>query len=569
MSARLRLRNVSNTANVPVSIDPFFFRTTELAPASDFYVRDWTDNATSGDNGLEPSTHPVFYTTGDVWNRRGTLTGEPFANDQPDNENAGNGAGNIGDNWAFARIRRNALPASGAETVTAHFLVSQFGTGSNFQDASTTDPGMPGGPDPTVPFNATDLGPIITPAYQWHLPAISSTHLCLAVEISTPNDPFIPPSLVGSAPGWSTGTDWSVLADNNKAQRNMGLSTTPARGIGGIISYYAIIHNAALERRKMVLRSDALPAVARRLEGAQIEVIGSRAQPFKPGAKIILDNMQPGENRWVGLTLKAPAGKEGEILAVNFSQLMGETPVNGFTIAAGLASFGRAIHDTLELHRSVFTRCAEGFRVEGVKGEVDAAQELRKREGVDEQEYLKFIRSHLPLVERAVAKLIDSQRLGDPFGVKAALKNLATLVQSGSAESTAVAHMTLLNKLDAFLTMVQLSKGDVADILQNVRWQKELYTKVPRLKELGVSAELLKQSEEFIVGYEGRKLRADSYPKFISSLMKSFRETAQKLENARFTLKTELTAMEQSMDSPAGLQRAHRSFLLKLQSLAK
>jgi hypothetical protein len=564
-----QLRNVSNTSNVPVSIDPFFFRATELAPASDFYVRDWTDNATSGDNGLEPSTHPVFYETSDVWNRRGTLTGEPFANDQPANEDAGNGVGNIGDNWAFARIRRNALPTSGAETVTAHFLVSQFGTGSNFQDASTTDPGMPGGPDPTVPFNATDLGPIITPAYQWHLPAISSTHLCLAVEISTPNDPFIPPSLVGSAPGWSTGTDWSVLADNNKAQRNMGLSTTPARGIGGTISYYAIIHNAALERRKMVLRSDALPAVARRLEGAQIEVIGGRAQAFKSGAKIILDNMQPGENRWVGLTFKAPAGKEGEILAVNFSQLMGETPVNGFTIAAGLASFGRAIHDTLELHRSVFTRCAEGFQVEGVKGEVDVAQELRKREGVDEQEYLKFIRSHLPIVERAVAKLIDSQRLGDPFGVKTALKNLATLVQSGSAESTAVAHMTLLNKLDAFLTMVQLSKGDVADILQNVRWQKELYTKVPRLKELGVSAELLKQSEEFIVGYEGRKLRADSYPKFISSLMKSFRETAQKLENAQFTLKTELTAMEQSMDSPAGLQKAHRSFLLKLQSLAK
>lgn len=568
-SATTQLRNVTNTANVAVSIDPFFFMVTEAPPAADFYVRDWTDSATSGDNGAEPSTHPVFYRTSDVWNRRGTLTGEPFANDQPANEDAGNGSGNIGDNWAFARIRRNALPTSGTETVTARFLVSQFGTGSNYQDASTTDPALPGGPDPTVTFNVTDLGPLITPAYQWHLPAISSTHLCLAVEISTPNDPFIPPSLVGSAPGWSTGADWSLLADNNKAQRNMGLSTTPARGLGGSLSYYAIIHNAALKRRKMVLRCDALPAVARRLEGARIEVIGGRAQAFKSGAKIILDNMQPGENRWVGLTFKAPAGREGEILALNFSELVGEKPVNGFAIAAGLTSFDRAIHDTLELHRSVFTRCAEGFQIEGAKDDASAAQELWKRERLDEQEYIKFIRSRLPFINRAVAKLIDSQRLGDPFGVKVAIRNLASLGQSDSAERTAVAHTTLLNKLDAFLTMIQLAKGDVADILQNVRWQKELYTKVPRLKELGVSAELLKQSENFILGYQERKLRADSYPKLISSLMKPFRETAQKLESAQFTLKTELTAMEQSMDSPAGLQKAHRSFLFKLQSLAK
>jgi hypothetical protein len=558
-----QLRNVNNTANVAVSIDPFFFRATELAPASDFYVRDWTDNATSGDNGLEPSTHPVFYTTGDVWNRRGTLTGEPFANDQPANENAGNGAGNIGDNWAFARIRRNALPTSGAEAVTAHFLVSQFGTGSNFQDANPLDP------DPTITFNATDLGPIITPPFHWTLPAISPTHLCLAVEISTPNDPFIPPSLVGSAPGWSTGTDWSVLADNNKAQRNMGLSTTPARGIGGILSYYAIIHNAALGRRNMVLRCDASPELAKRLEGAQIEVIGRRPQTFKSGAKIILDNMQPGENRWIGLSFKAPAGKEGDVLAVNFGQLMGETSASGFAIAAEVASFDRAIHETLERHRSVFTRCAEGFQAEGAKGEVDAAQELRKRESIGEQEYLQFIRSHFALVERVIAKLIDSQRLGDPFGLKVALKNVATAGDSRSAETAAVAHITLLNKLDAFLTMVQLSKGDVADILQNVRWQNELYGKVARLKDLGISAEVLKQSEEFIVGYEERKLHADAYPKLIDSLMGSFRETAQKLQGAQFTLKAEITTMEQSMGSPAGLQKAHRSFLLKLQSLAK
>jgi hypothetical protein len=256
-------------------------------------------------------------------------------------------------------------------------------------------------------------------------------------------------------------------------------------------------------------------------------------------------------------------------LAVNFSELMDETVVNGFTIGAKLASLGRASRDSLELHRSVFTRCAEDRQIEGAKDEAYAAQDLWKREKVDEQDYQQFIRSHLPFIERATVRLIESERLGDPFGVRVALKNLAALSKSGSAGMTAAAHTTLLNKLDAFLTMAQLAKGDVADVLQNVRWQKELYTNVPRLKELGASPELVKLSEEFILGYQARKIRTESYPKLIGSLIRSFRETEEKLESAKFTLKSEVTMIEQSMDSPAALQNAHRHFLLKLQTLAK
>src|SRR6185369_15160910 len=126
-------------------------KVTELSPSLDFYVRDWTDSASSGDTGLEPSTHPVFYQTSDVWNRRGTLPGTPFVNDQPANEPAGNGDLDIGDNWTFARIRRNS--SGSAETVTAHFLVSKFGTGSNYVDATSMDPDVTlSGPDPTVSF---------------------------------------------------------------------------------------------------------------------------------------------------------------------------------------------------------------------------------------------------------------------------------------------------------------------------------------------------------------------------------------------------------------------------------
>src|SRR5262249_11961037 len=158
--------------------------------------------------------------TSDVWNRRGTLPG-PFPNDQPDNEDAGNGAGNIGDNWAFARIRRNAAAAAGSQDVSAHFLVSKFGTGSAYVDGSSGDPAATFiGSAPVGPFAAGHLGPLIPLPQMWHLAAVASTHLCLAVEITASNDPFDPPSLVGNTPGWPT-TDLRIINDNNKAQRNM------------------------------------------------------------------------------------------------------------------------------------------------------------------------------------------------------------------------------------------------------------------------------------------------------------------------------------------------------------
>src|SRR5262249_43834073 len=113
-----QLLAVDNKTPVAVSIDPFFFKATDLAAASDFYVRDWTDSATSGDTGLEPSTHTVFWETSDVWNRRANAPGKFNANDQPQSEDAQSGSG--GSNFAFVRVRRNAKGT--AETVTARLL---------------------------------------------------------------------------------------------------------------------------------------------------------------------------------------------------------------------------------------------------------------------------------------------------------------------------------------------------------------------------------------------------------------------------------------------------------------
>ena len=121
---------------VPVSIDPFFFELTELAREQDVYVADWTDSATAFDRGVEPSTEPVFYNRSDVWNRHANAPGA-FDGQQPPAERASEErARDLGDNFAFARIRRRGTGSAGAGQRPTSWSRA-FGTGSNYQDAGT------------------------------------------------------------------------------------------------------------------------------------------------------------------------------------------------------------------------------------------------------------------------------------------------------------------------------------------------------------------------------------------------------------------------------------------------
>src|SRR6185503_16136210 len=112
--------DAAHTLQVPVSIDPFFVHVKDLPDDDEFYVRDWTGGG-QHDQGQEPSTHPVFYTASDVWNR---LTDAPggFAGDAPVNELPQEAANGL--NYAFLRVGRKAVAAPGSPDVpvAAHFF---------------------------------------------------------------------------------------------------------------------------------------------------------------------------------------------------------------------------------------------------------------------------------------------------------------------------------------------------------------------------------------------------------------------------------------------------------------
>jgi hypothetical protein len=489
------LRNVANNANVATSVDPFFVHWQTVEPKDDVFVRDWTDSAAVADDGVEPSLRRAFYVTPDVWNRRGTDPGI-FVSDRPSNEDAGNGVGNVGNNWLFARIRRRAAAAAGAPdlAVTAHFLVSPLGTGSNYLDASTMDPDVSfPDPDPVVTFTAAEVGPKIAGPFPWHLNPVGSTHLCAAVEISAPGDPFVGASLRGRAPGWPD-TDLEIVDDNNKAQRNMGLSTTPARESAGESVLWALVHNAAVSRRDLELRIRwPIPRDVKGRPSISILSLGRVPLPVKDEDRMVLRKMEPLENRWVGVRMRGVSGRRGLVAAVEFEEMLGDTAINGFGLGILLGSDREVAAHARERLRSVATRLVDGWKVDAA----DLLQSLSK------SKTLRF-----PETAALVRGLVDAAlRLGkDQFGVASAFEAFArTAKKEGS--NRLVALTSLMESMDAYLTALQLARGNRADILQTVRWELAVLEAARGVENRAVE-QVGVRCEQFVSDWEARKVNA-------------------------------------------------------------
>jgi hypothetical protein len=521
--------------------------TVSLPADQDFYVRDWTSTPASFDDGAQPSTNPVFWHTSDVWNRGTNSAGTPNASGWYDTDNMFAGTGPEGDNYAFVRVHRNTTGS--AATVTAHFLVSPFGTGSSFLDAAATT-------DPTLGFAAGDGEAVLASGYLWHQDDIASTHACLAVEISTPADPIGPPGgLFGKTPGPD---DYIVVNDNNKAQRNLDVSHNVMHFAA---RSFALVHNAALFPRDMVLRFES-PA-AEQLQGAKVEVVGGRAVDFRSGGTIALEGMQPGENRWIAVTHQETKGNP---LPIHFLELDKERAANGFTVLAQAIPLAQAIRENLRDHRQAFNRLAAAFVAEKGKAEGLAAEKLLRQEKISPAQYLAFLAAHSKAMTAILEPVVAKGGKEDAFGALKTLSSLADMVRRKQPEQAAAVHGRLLNELDSLATMLQKAQGDPADILQMVRWQEALYRTRPDLHRLDCSERVVKDSQEFIRTYARRK--PDLYPALLRTLSACFHETAKVLQKDQEPLEKSATALEAPGLSLTALEKIHREFLLALQDAA-
>jgi hypothetical protein len=601
-SAPWNLLDTTGTTVVGISIDPFLLISEEVSASADFYVRDWTDSPVSGDDGTEPSTHFDFWDFSDVWNQStSSVAFPPDANDVPHTENAQAGA----DNYGFARIRRNALPdaGSGSTTVNAHFLVSEFGTGSNFvdnvySDISDPDVTFPNA-DVSIGFAETDLGPLVTPPTTWNLAATSSDHLCLAVQISALGDPFAAPGLTAHAPG-QIGTTLSVINDNNKAQRN--LQVTPAAGGTGGIAHFGIVHNAATIVRDMIL-GIAVSAGGRPPEGTVIEVIGekgvlSRTQ-WSAWGTVTLPAMQPGENRWVAVNLPVPASGT---TVVTLTEMVRGRPVNGFSIGSQVSPLTTVIRWLLVYHVRVLKRMEAGFGIavagQGLKtleelehrkaeaeafdfeehvrveeGDLRIEVDVRiRREGhgkrhdhragsavgdasVDAKRYSAFIRAQADLLLECLAALGGA----DPFAIASAV---AALDSATDTRTLTAIHASALNRFDAYMTMLQKSKGDRADILQMALWHRDLSLNSANLAALPDTPGVIQRLELFIDRSESRQATLSDYAALLATLRPLAKNIAAAL-GASAILDPLIAAFSKATAARA-MQKAHRTFLMAL-----
>jgi hypothetical protein len=195
---------------------------------------------------------------------------------------------------------------------------------------------------------------------------------------------------------------------------------------------------------------------------------------------------------------------------------------------------------------------------EGAIDESRAAAALLERGEVSEEDYRAFLREH----GRHLAKSLDSVRKGTgwtaSFCDRWRAKRLGRLRKVQRAAAT---HTVQLNELDTLLTVRQLAAGDPADILQNVRWQRDLYLRVVSISGAEV---VLQESEKFIDRYTKREVGNADYSGFVEGLLGSYRETASALESE--VLEGAIARIEQNLGSLAAVQKAHRSFLLALQA---
>jgi hypothetical protein len=508
----------------------------------DIFVRDWTINAVSHDDGLEPSTQPAFYVDSDVWNRR-SLTAGPFIDDKPQNQLPRQGIGSDGDNFIFARVSRNS--SAYEQTVRAHFMVAEFGTGSPFTDCSPL-------PDPSVVFLPGETTKIVS--LPWRLHPTSSTHLCLAVQVYTEADPYVAPGLLGRTPGWPV-TDMMVIDDNNKAQRNMTVWDGMA-DFGG--TYFGRVNNGATFIRDMELSISFRGDGKKAFNSAKLSVVASEQSiELQEPTELVLHSMLPGESRYLGFSFGSLNFQREQIPGIRVDEIVDGLVVNGFAIDVRPVVVNEMLASIVGRQASSFFRMAKGMGLREAGNGYEICQRLLK-ENISRSSYGEA----LPQISEILSKSLVQMRslfpdVKDVFGLSDTIEMLGNSDRLDLGSKIGM-HDRFLHQLDVLQTQAFKSKGDNAGYLFNMRLQIEVY-KSEKLLEL-VGPDFTKPILEFIETFPSGDSSADDYRKLVAASSVGFKLTAKALGQGALAARYKDLEESLSIDS-LSTQKAHLNFL--------
>jgi hypothetical protein len=315
------------------------------------------------------------------------------------------------------------------------------------------------------------------------------------------------------------------------------------------------VHNGATFRRDLELGYVLDAVLQKRVDAVSLDGLGLRRTRAKPEGRLLLEAMEPGENRWVGLSFVPPTGSPGQIARVDFFELVGEAVVNGFSLGTRLGSSKEALAHTFERHRSVFTRLLELGHAEA-EPEIKAAQAALRKPPTPAT-WIGGLRERFDGISALLAAAGVDKRRTD------ALKRLL----DGKPADALVAHGCVLERADIAITMAALAAGNRADILQTARWQAELFEDGGQFVR-DSAAKIAKPTRTFVTAYGERKAGEEDYIALLRDQLPIVERLKQRGDPATFDKLVGELRQELEKADHNTVQGAHRALLLHLQAVA-
>jgi hypothetical protein len=365
------------------------------------------------------------------------------------------------------------------------------------------------------------------------------------------------------SPGWPGGSDTTVLNDNNKAQRNMGVFPVGQSGESQrAMSFYALLHNAATETRDMLLEYTGGMVAGKPVREVTVSLYGEAPSTIVAGAVLPVPAMSTGENRWLEIRT-VTSGASSLPSFHDFREVLGGRPLSGIRVVAQPTTTAALVRANIETERAVLSRILALFGHEPPRDISRLLERLGLWTHEDHEGYIELVKEHVLKSKHFELLEVEVDLL--PVDIEKHHRGLWGAARRSDVPALAFAHANLLHQLDALLTMAQKARGDSADILLNLQWQRAIYAR-SRLS-LPVVDEVRAKSMDFIERFQWRKVAAQNFPSFIHGLLPEFEKTVSELGASGQMLQPYVQRLAKSKGDPNSVQKEHRAFLIELQSL--
>ena len=270
--------------------------------------------------------------------------------------------------------------------------------------------------------------------------------------------------------------------------------------------------------------------------------------------------MKPCENQWIEINVSSIPALNVQPSTYIFEEKIDEMVLNGFGVAVKSGKIDESGKEYLGEHAFTFQRLFQQFGV--AAGETQQKAALQLIDNLTETDYISFLQKYGADAAQIFKTFTNSQG-SDPFGVIAAGNNFTSKIQGQNWKSASMAHGNFIRKANAYLSYLDKAGGDVADIIQTLRWFKDLVRRGDNFKNSELAQKSILQVDEFITKYGERNLFNKDYPQFVKDNIELWKELLKKhLPNNNFDVF--FTRLTNNLSDPKRLQKSHCELLMEL-----